>query len=105
MLANGGLSNQQKISERKAELIYKTLDKYPQVFNLPVDKSVRSKMNIVFTLKEEDAFLSQAAARGLTGLKGHRSVGGIRISNYNAVSEESVKLLVEFIEEFAATQQ
>ncbi|KAF5099996.1 hypothetical protein D0Z03_000899 [Geotrichum reessii] len=105
MLANGGLSKQQEISERKAEILYKTLDKYPQVFNMTVEKSVRSKMNIVFTLKEEDAFLKQAAAKGLTGLKGHRSVGGIRISNYNAVSEESVQLLVEFIENFAATQQ
>lgn len=84
IMAKGGLGAQQKESESKAEAIYTVLDQYPELFKLPVDKDARSKMNIVFTIPGEgleDKFLKESGAQGLTGLKGHRSVGGIRISN------------------------
>lgn len=104
VLAKGGLGVQQEESERKAKAIYDLLDEYPRIFNLPVEESARSKMNIVFTINGEgleDKFLKDSAKQGLAGLKGHRSVGGIRISNYNAVTEKSVDTLVRFIRNFA----
>lgn len=108
ILAKGGLGVQQEESERKAAAVYSVLDAYPSVFNLPVAKSARSKMNIVFTLNGEgleEKFLKESAKQNLNGLKGHRSVGGIRVSNYNAVTEKSVQLLVSFIKNFAETAQ
>lgn len=104
LIKQGGLTKQQEINERKAAKLYAVLDSYPDLYDLPVEKSVRSHMNVVFTLKKEglDAeFLSKASAKKLTGLKGHRSVGGFRASLYNAVSEEAVDALVEFIKEFS----
>ncbi|KAH3669456.1 hypothetical protein OGAPHI_001577 [Ogataea philodendri] len=100
----GGLANQQKVNEEKAKLLYAALDKYPSVFNLPVEKSVRSKMNVVFTLAKgtDSDFLNAAEEKKLQGLKGHRSVGGMRASLYNAVSLDSVKLLCEFVEDFGS---
>ncbi|SCU85717.1 LANO_0C05094g1_1 [Lachancea nothofagi CBS 11611] len=105
ILEKGGIPAQQKENELKAQLLYETLDKYPDFFNLPVAKDCRSKMNVVFTLKKEGLdkdFLQGAADRKLTGLKGHRSVGGFRASIYNAVSIDSTKLLVQYIEDFAS---
>lgn len=84
ILDKGGLAVQQKESERKAEKIYSLLDKYSNVYHSPVKQNVRSKMNIVFTLPNselEQEFLAGAKSLKLNGLKGHRSVGGIRISN------------------------
>ncbi|CAH2354214.1 phosphoserine aminotransferase [[Candida] railenensis] len=104
LIASGGIEAIQKINEEKASLLYTALDQYPEVYTVPVDPKVRSKMNVVFTLKDDSkdgVFISDAAERKLTGLKGHRSVGGMRASIYNAVSLDSVKLLVEFIHEFA----
>lgn len=104
-----GLLDQQTESEEKATKIYKVLDENAEFFNLPVSKDVRSKMNIVFTLKGgedlEKKFLKEAESKGLTGLKGHRSVGGIRISNYNAVTEHSVDLLIDFIQKFVTANK
>jgi len=73
----------------------------------PVAKDARSWMNAVFTLPNEalDAdFLKGAKAAGLDGLKGHRSVGGMRASLYNAMPEAGVKALVEYMKEFARTR-
>ena len=84
IFAKGGLQAQEDESDRKAKAIYDVLDKYSTIFNLPVEASARSKMNIVFTIPGEgleEKFLKEAGALSLTGLKGHRSVGGIRISN------------------------
>ncbi|ODV94782.1 hypothetical protein PACTADRAFT_43890 [Pachysolen tannophilus NRRL Y-2460] len=102
----GGLQAQEDLNRKKAEKLYSVLDKYPEIFNLPVEKSVRSKMNVVFTISggeiKEGIFLKEAEKRyKLTGLKGHRSVGGMRASLYNAVDTTSVDLLCKFIEEFA----
>ncbi|CEP63326.1 O-phospho-L-serine:2-oxoglutarate transaminase LALA0_S07e07580g [Lachancea lanzarotensis] len=105
IIAKGGVAAQQKENELKAELLYTALDKYSDFYAVPVAEECRSKMNVVFTLKKEGLdkkFLDEAAALKLTGLKGHRSVGGFRASIYNAVSVESTKTLAQFIEDFAS---
>lgn len=105
LLAEGGVANIEKKNAYKAKILYDTLEKYPSLFKLPVsEKSNRSNMNVVFTLPNaelEDKFIKGAAVRKLTGLKGHRSVGGMRASIYNAVTVKSVELLVEYINDFA----
>ena len=105
------IATQQSESEHKAALLYGVLDKYP-IFNVVPDKSVRSKMNICFRIggesdrdEKEKKFLAGANERLLMGCKGHRSVGGCRISNYNAVSVEKVEKLAKWLEEFAQQQQ
>ncbi|KZF21392.1 aminotransferase, class V family protein [Xylona heveae TC161] len=105
-----GLAGQEEISHRKAEAIYGALDKYPNVYRVVPDKSVRSRMNICFRVNGGDAerekeFLAGAEARLLQGLKGHRSVGGMRASSYNAVSEDAVHKLVAYLEHFAQAGQ
>ncbi|CCF32203.1 phosphoserine aminotransferase [Colletotrichum higginsianum] len=100
------VQGQQAISERKAQLIYKALEAHPETYRIVPDKTVRSRMNICFRIKDgdaaEEAFLKAAAAQGLTGLKGHRDVGGIRASNYNSVPLEGAEKLAKFIETFAS---
>ncbi len=98
----GGLSAMAKINERKAQKLYSAIDN-SSFYHSPVDVKCRSWMNIPFTLENPDqdaAFLAQAAARGLVTLKGHRSVGGMRASIYNAMPEEGVDALVHFMQEF-----
>lgn len=109
--AHGALkvSGQENIANRKADLIYGVLDKYPQVYRVVPDKSVRSRMNICFRVhggdaEKEKAFLTGADEQLLQGLKGHRSVGGIRASNYNAVPLENVEKLVKYLEHYATGQ-
>ena len=83
-------------------MIYSLIDS-SDFWRSPVDKESRSITNIVFRLPSEPLeaqFLSQASEAGMVGLKGHRSVGGIRASIYNAVSVEAVKSLVSFMKEF-----
>ena len=87
----------------KAELLYGYIDESGYYAN-PVEKSARSRMNVPFTLPrpELDAlFLQQSQAAGLLALKGHRAVGGMRASLYNAMSLEGVQALVEFMRDFA----
>ncbi|KAI5966407.1 SER1 [Candida pseudojiufengensis] len=100
-----GIANIQKINDKKAKLLYGVLDKYSNFYRLPVtNPKVRSKMNVVFKTPSEDLdakFVKEAEAANLKGLKGHRSVGGIRASIYNAVSYTSVEKLANFVEEFA----
>ncbi|KAL2870609.1 O-phospho-L-serine:2-oxoglutarate transaminase [Aspergillus lucknowensis] len=102
------VDGQQVVAERKARKIYEVLDAHPEVYRVVPDQSVRSRMNICFRVIKggnvddaEKTFLKEATERGLTGLKGHRSVGGIRASNYNAVSESGVDKLVAYLKEFA----
>ncbi|KAG9718510.1 phosphoserine aminotransferase, partial [Aureobasidium melanogenum] len=104
------IATQQTESEHKASLLYGILDKYP-VYHVVPDKTVRSKMNICFRIgsdedrdDKEKKFLAGANDRLLLGCKGHRSVGGCRISNYNAVSVEKVEKLAKWLEEFAQQQ-
>ncbi|MEK6805420.1 MAG: 3-phosphoserine/phosphohydroxythreonine transaminase [Pseudomonadota bacterium] len=98
----GGLAGMAQINQRKANLLYDYIDSQAFYKN-PVAKDARSWMNAVFTLPNEamDAdFLKGAVAAGLSGLKGHRSVGGMRASLYNAMPEAGVKALVEYMKEF-----
>uniref|UniRef100_A0A060TBZ2 phosphoserine transaminase n=1 Tax=Blastobotrys adeninivorans TaxID=409370 RepID=A0A060TBZ2_BLAAD len=104
LIAKGGLGAQEAEANSKAQKVYAVVDKYPQVYTKLVDEKARSRMNIVFTTTDDDKFVKGAAERNLTGLKGHRSVGGIRVSNYNAVTENSIDLLVKYMEEFANSQ-
>ncbi|GME48716.1 putative phosphoserine aminotransferase protein [Neofusicoccum parvum] len=100
------IGGQEQISNQKAELLYGVLDKYLDVYRVVPDKTVRSRMNLCFRVHggddaKEKEFLAGAEKRGLTGLKGHRSVGGIRISNYNAVPLEGAQKLAQYLEEYA----
>jgi len=104
------VDGQQALADKKAKLIYAALDAHPESYKAVPDKSVRSRMNICFRVTHlengvdasEKLFLDDATARNLTGLKGHRSVGGIRASNYNSISLEGAEKLAQFIHEFAA---
>lgn len=100
------ISGQQAESNKKADMLYSALDNNSAVFRVVPDKSVRSRMNICFRVKggdaeAEKAFIKGAESRGLLGLKGHRSVGGIRISNYNAVPVAAVEKLTQFLLDYA----
>ncbi|KAJ5825476.1 hypothetical protein N7474_002614 [Penicillium riverlandense] len=103
------VSGQEEIANHKAKLIYDVMDKYPQVYQVVPDKSVRSRMNVCFRVHggdevKEKEFLAGAEKRLLQGLKGHRSVGGMRASNYNAVPLENAQKLVKYLEDFATGQ-
>jgi phosphoserine aminotransferase len=98
----GGLAAMEKMNLEKAKLLYDYLDA-SRFFANPVAREDRSRMNVPFTLKDkslDDAFLKGAAERGLTQLKGHRSVGGMRASIYNAMPVEGVRELVSYMKEF-----
>jgi len=100
--AMGGLSAMEKTNREKAGLLYDALDA-TEFYGSPVAKENRSLMNVPFTLKDaslDDAFLKGAQARGLLQLKGHRSVGGMRASIYNAMPVEGVQALVDYMREF-----
>jgi phosphoserine aminotransferase len=101
----GGLVSMEKKNIEKAKLLYDFLDQ-SSFFRNPVAKEDRSRMNVPFTLKDkslDEAFLKGAAARGLAQLKGHRSVGGMRASIYNAMPLEGVRALVDYMREFEKT--
>ncbi|MBI5676718.1 MAG: 3-phosphoserine/phosphohydroxythreonine transaminase [Nitrospirae bacterium] len=98
----GGLDAMARLNKRKADKLYAAIDK-SGFYKNPVDKNYRSWMNIPFTLKNsglDSKFLEEAKAAGLVTLKGHRSVGGMRASIYNAMPEEGVDKLISFMEEF-----
>lgn len=102
----GGLDEMEKLNDRKADVFYRYLDSQ-DFYRGTVRPDSRSRMNIPFRLPStelENAFLGQATAAGLGGLKGHRSVGGCRASIYNATTLEAVNTLVEFMREFARKQ-
>lgn len=103
--ANGGLAGMDTAAESKAGRIYSILDRYPEVFDPHASPESRSRMNLTFRLRAgadaEKALLAQAEKQGIVGLKGHRSVGGLRASIYNAVPRESVEALARLLEAFA----
>jgi len=102
LLERGGLGGIEQTNIRKAGILYEYLDSQ-DFYSNPVAKEDRSRMNVPFRLRDEkfDApFLAEAEARGLSQLKGHRSVGGMRASIYNAMPVEGVNALVEFMEDF-----
>lgn len=102
----GGVAAIQKINEKKAGMLYEVIDS-SGFWHSPVEKDSRSIMNIVWRLQNEaleEQFLAQAKHMGFVGLKGHRSVGGIRASIYNAVPLESVDALASFMKDFERKQ-
>ena len=101
----GGVKRMEEINIAKAQLVYDYLDQ-TEFYHSPVAKPDRSRMNIPFTLRNDaldGAFLKEAARNGLAELKGHRSVGGMRASIYNAMPVEGVQALVAFMREFERT--
>jgi len=105
MKQQGGVKKMEEINIAKAQLVYDYLDQ-TEFYHSPVAKEDRSRMNVPFSLRNDqldEEFLKQAKARGLSELKGHRSVGGMRASIYNAMPVEGVRALVEFMREFEKT--
>ena len=99
-------NSQENLANEKAKTIYDILDANAKTYQVCPDKKVRSRMNICFRVNggdeaKEKEFLEGAEKRGLQGLKGHRSVGGVRVSNYNAVPMENVKKLALWLVDFA----
>ncbi len=100
----GGLAAVEAQNRKKAARLYGVIDRGSSFYHCPVEKQSRSVMNVVFRLpsaQDEDRFIAEAKKQGMVGLKGHRSVGGIRASIYNAVQPEWVEELAAFMEEFA----
>lgn len=99
----GGLTVMEKINREKAALLYGMLDAHPDFYRGRADKASRSIMNVTFNLPTaelEAKFVAEGKTRGLGGLKGHRSVGGIRASIYNAMPLEGCEALAQFMEQF-----
>jgi phosphoserine aminotransferase len=103
--SEGGLAGISKRNDAKAGKLYAAIDGSGGYYRCPVDKSSRSKMNVVFRVAGGDEavekkFAKEAEAAALIGVKGHRSVGGMRVSLYNAVAPEAVEALLSFMSEF-----
>ncbi|MEM1262662.1 MAG: 3-phosphoserine/phosphohydroxythreonine transaminase [Pseudomonadota bacterium] len=99
---HGGIDAIEAVNKRKAETLYSLIDASDFYAN-PVQPEFRSRMNVPFTLADPEldkVFLTESASEGLVALKGHRSVGGMRASIYNAVGEDSVIALADFMQEF-----
>ncbi|KAF5738094.1 phosphoserine aminotransferase 2 chloroplastic-like [Tripterygium wilfordii] len=105
LLEQGGLAEVEKKNKRKGELLYNAIDESKGFYRCPVEKSVRSLMNVPFTLEKSDLeaeFIKEAAKEKMVQLKGHRSVGGMRASIYNAMPLAGVEKLVAFMKDFQA---
>ena len=101
----GGLEQMHGLNQRKAKLLYDVLDEFPSLYMGHAQPTDRSLMNVTFRFSDDDLqaqFLDRAAEQGLSNLKGHRSVGGIRASIYNAMPIEGVQALASFMSDFAA---
>jgi phosphoserine aminotransferase len=102
----GGLAGVEKINVAKKDLLYKTIDANADFYKGTVEKASRSWSNITMRLPNEDLenkFIAEAKKEGMIGMKGHRSVGGIRFSIYNAVSLEDIQKTAAFMEKFRKT--
>lgn len=105
ILSLGGLADMQTLNDRKSAIIYNAIDSSNGFFTGHADLSARSTMNITFTSPSPEldaAFIAAAATAGMVNLKGHRSVGGIRASVYNAFPEDGCNTLAAFMKKFAA---
>jgi phosphoserine aminotransferase len=99
----GGIDAIHARNMKKGEILYGALDAMSDFYKSPVEKDSRSYMNVVFRLPTEELeakFVAEAKENNMVGLKGHRAVGGIRASIYNAVSVENIEALVSFMEKF-----
>ncbi len=104
----GGAGALERRNEAKAKLLYEAIDS-SSLYKCPVDQESRSRMNVVFRLADgdeelESRFAKEAATEGIVGIVGHRSVGGMRVSLYNAVTIESVEVLVGFMKHFESVR-
>ncbi len=100
----GGVSWAQDAAARRSGAVYDAIESAGGFFRCPVDPRYRSTMNVVFRLPSEELeskFVADAAAQGMSGLKGHRSVGGCRASLYNAMPQAGAEALAQFMREFA----
>ena len=100
----GGLAAIEKINREKSKLIYDTIDSSGGFYQGHAEENSRSFMNVVFKMNSDELdaqFVSEAAGAGLATLKGHRSLGGIRASIYNAMPKAGVEALVSFMTDFA----
>ena len=100
---SGGLSAMNKVADERADIIYRTIDESGGFYTNPIERASRSNMNVVFRISDNDlepGFIEEAANRGMSGLKGHKSVGGCRASLYNAMPTEGAEALAEFMVEF-----
>lgn len=103
IVAQGGLPAIEARNRTKKDTIYSLMDAHPEYFRGTVDSDSRSWMNITMRLPSEDlekALIAEAKQAGFVGLKGHRSVGGIRVSLYNATNVEAAQRLAEFLDSF-----
>lgn len=106
MKADGGIRAVEKAAADKAAVLYRVIDESGDFYRNPVDPVVRSHMNVVFRLTDEaleKEFLEASVAAGMVGLKGHRSVGGLRASLYYALPMTSVEYLADFMADFQAS--
>jgi len=104
LLREGGLVAIGERNREKAELLYRCIDESGGFYANPVERAARSRMNVPFTLANDEldaAFLKESEGAGLLALKGHKAVGGMRASLYNAVSLRAVEALVDFMRDFA----
>lgn len=100
----GGLPAMERLNRKKADLLYDTIDGSGGFYRGVADPGSRSDMNVTWRMADEElekAFVREAGEQGFVGLKGHRSVGGLRASIYNAVPYEAVKALTDFMQDFA----
>ena len=100
----GGLDAVEKQNREKGRVLYGALDELSSFYKCPVDVGSRSLMNVVFRLPTEaleEKLIAEAKKAGMVGLKGHRAVGGIRVSTYNAVSLQAVTALAQLLRDFA----
>lgn len=102
---NGGIEAMQKINEEKAGILYDEIDRNPVFKGTVLNKEDRSFMNACFIMNDgyeelEKDFLEFATSKGMSGIKGHRSVGGFRASIYNAMPKESIQALIDCMQEF-----
>ncbi len=101
----GGLQAMERMSRARSNSLYQAIDE-SEFYNNPIDPRYRSRMNVPFTLTDDslnEKFASEAKDHGLVALQGHRSVGGLRASMYNAMPEEGVNTLINFMQEFERT--
>ncbi|HED14799.1 MAG TPA: 3-phosphoserine/phosphohydroxythreonine transaminase [Gammaproteobacteria bacterium] len=102
----GGVEKLALRNQQQAEALYRCIDESNGFYRNPVKPDCRSRMNITFILPRpemDDGFLQQAATQGLVQLKGHRSVGGMRASLYNAMTDQGVARLIDFMQQFRMT--
>jgi hypothetical protein len=104
LLAEGGVKEMERRSILKSQKIYDAIDNSDGFYYNNIEKQSRSRMNVVFNLKNEELnqlFIEEALQKGLANIKGHRIVGGMRASLYNAVSVEAAEALADYMKAFA----